>query len=174
MKTSIFVLALILSSGIFGQKTVVIKPDSAIPEKGNNLIKFISDSLSNFDLFKECVNVLKDMGCLIDKLDKDFFIVTTQVTPTRDKSPAAGGSDYKLDISVSDNIMLIRSYMRSNTSFKSSSGTVTTEASTDQPWERGANRSLSTSLWRYGWNKQMEFAENLKKKVSGKIQFITE
>jgi hypothetical protein len=44
----------------------------------------------------------------------------------------------------------------------------------DAAWEKGANRSLSTSLWRFGWNKQVEFANKLKDQIGGIVEYLIE
>ena len=135
--------------------------------KGANLVTFESDSLTDLELFKVCVNLLKEQGYSFDQLDKDFYLCTTKAI-----KPDRISLEYRIDITVTKNKVQIRSGVRSLDSFTTDYGIL--KAKTENTWEKGANRSLSTSLWRYGWNKQVDFADKLKRAASGRVDYLTE
>ncbi len=146
-----------LSINVYGQE---------VPKKAN-LVILVTDSLRNFDLFKECIMILKSDGYAFDQLDKDFYLCSTK--PVK---PDKVNMEYRLDISVTENKLEIRSYVKSLDNFYSSSGRV--GYGTENAMERGANRSLSKSLWRYGWDKQVNYAHQVRDKISGSIEYIVE
>src|SRR5688500_8644045 len=75
------------------------------PKKAN-LIVFTSDSIKDFDLFKECINILKDEGYTFNKLDKDFNFCSTQPI-----NPKGASFSYRMDLSVNKYEVEIRSYV---------------------------------------------------------------
>jgi len=135
--------------------------------KGANLVKFESDSLENFDLFKECVLILTDEGYSFDQIDKDFLLASTK--PIK---PNKINLEYRIDLSVRLKKIEIRSYVKSLDTFSSFSSGL--GHSSENTWERGANRSLSTSLWRYGWDKQIEITDKIKNNISGSVTYVIE
>jgi len=148
---------LLLSLSVFCQE---------VPKK-SNLIKFESDSIKNFELFKKCVMILKKDGYTFDKLDKDFYMCST--TPIE---PKRMNLEYRLDISVIENKVEIRSFVKLLDNYSGYSGGLGHK--TENTWERGANRGLSTSIWRYGWNQQIEFINKLKENTNGTLSYIKE
>jgi len=135
--------------------------------KGANLVIFESDSLANLDLFKECILTLTSEGYSFDQIDKDFFLASTK--PIK---PNKVNMEYRLDLSLVSQKIEIRSYVKSLDTFSSYASGLGHQS--ENTWERGANRSLSTSLWRYGWNKQIEIAGKIKEKISGSISYSVE
>lgn len=134
--------------------------------KGANLLIFKSDSLQDAELFKSCILVLRSQRFTFDQMDNDFYFCTTK--PIQDEN-----SEYKVDIVVKGNMVEIRSYVRllGNTTTKTSWGT---EYAKEDPWERGANRSFDISLWRHGWNKQIEIGEILRFNTPGLLIYEVE
>jgi hypothetical protein len=128
--------------------------------KGANLVTFESASLNNFDLFKECVLILKDEGYLFDQLDKDFYMCSTKPIEPKKMNLA-----YRLDISVTNNKLTIRSFVRLLDNFISKK---------EYSFERGANKGLSSSIWRYGWNMQVHLLEKIKSKFPGNVYYSVE
>jgi hypothetical protein len=158
MKTITFAISFLIVSFIgYGQE----------PSKGANLVIFESDSLKDFDLFKECIMILTSDGYSFDQLDKDFYLASTK--PIK---PKKVNLEYRIDLSVRSNKIEIRSYVKSLDTFSSFSSGLGHQS--ENAWERGANRSLSTSLWRYGWDKQIELTSKIKETISGSISYSIE
>ena len=130
--------------------------------RGSNLIT-IESELEGFELFQSVVMELMEQGYTFENMDKDFMFLTTAPI-----SPRRMNFEYKLDVRVMKNRVQVRSFVRSLESF--SARTTTMRRETENVFERGANRSLGTSMWRYGWNKSMELAE----KIPGEINYFEE
>jgi len=149
---------------LFG--SLSINAQESIPKRAN-LISIESERLSNIDLFKACVELLKEKGYPFNFIDKDFYILSTR--PQKfDKTKI----EYMIDLTVTENKIQIRSYVRSLTSFSNySDGTATDNLNS---WERGSYRKIKSSLWMHGWNKQSELAQLIMDKVGGKPTYTTE
>lgn len=130
------------------------------PPRKANLVVFESDSLANFNLFKECVNILKSEGFSFEQIDKDFYVCSTK--PVR---PERTDIEYRFDLTVTDNKIEIRSHVRSVNHFS---------GEPDGGWQRGAYRSLPTSIWRFGWDKQTHLADKLMNIVSGNTKYLVD
>ena len=131
---------------------------SQIPEKAN-LVIYTADSIQNLELLKECVNSLKKLGYIIDNLDKDFYLVTTE--PIEGKN----FSQIKLDLYIVKNEVKIYSYVRNFTGIG------------DIPYSKWFRGEYVTGLkiTKYRWKKQLEFVKELHSNVKyGNEKYLIE
>ena len=135
--------------------------------KGANLVKFESDSLTDFELFRASVMVLKKAGFAFDQLDKDFYLCSTK--PIK---PDKINLEYRIELSVYENIIEIRSFVKSIGNIAGNYGSISSIS--ENAWERGAKRSLGTSLWMYGWKRQVAIGKRMDDNLPGKVSYIVE
>lgn len=127
--------------------------------KDSNLVILESDSIKDYELFMNCIKILRDEGYSFDQIDKDFFMCSTKPIKPKGKYVL-----YKFEISVEDNKLKIRSLV----------ALPSHDYQPNPTWERGANRSLKTSIWRYGWDKQIELSKIINKGILGKVTTLIE
>jgi hypothetical protein len=104
--------------------------------KDSNLVILESDSIKDSELFMNCIKILKSEGYIFDQIEKDFLMCSTKPIKPKGKYVLC-----KLEISVEENRLKIRSLV----------ALPSHEYQPTQPGKGGANRSLKTSIWRYGW-----------------------
>lgn len=133
------------------------------PRKAN-LITITADTADAATLFRHGVEVLKAAGHTFETMDKDFYQCST-----KSRRPGKVMMEYRIELSVSDSVMSVRSYVRLLGGFP-----FAPVIKEKEPWERGANKNLSTSRYRFGWNQQVDFTANLLDRVSGKVEYLIE
>ena len=137
---------------------------------GSNLIIYESDSLSNLQLMKACVFLLKEHGFTFNEIDKEFYIIETKMTKIKKSF------NVKFSISILNNQAFIRIYGTGDSRSGGFvyNGTGASVASREGANYRGVKKGSRMSYTNFAFLQGEILSKELKARYGGKLIFKSE